>query len=93
MLLPVSKYLYLAYLTVPVTNTMLSPGPSMKAQAVPAAPEDVHSEGMDSDHFSSNSSFLANEKLMSVDSFNSDITGMTLFPLQIYNPALYHMPV
>lgn len=31
----------------------------------------------DSDRFSgSNASFLANEKLMSVDSMNSDITGM-----------------
>uniref|UniRef100_A0A7N8XJ61 Centrosomal protein 192 n=1 Tax=Mastacembelus armatus TaxID=205130 RepID=A0A7N8XJ61_9TELE len=35
----------------------------------------VQSEEMDSDHFSgSNSSFLANEQLMSVDSINSDIT-------------------
>ncbi|XP_072317794.1 centrosomal protein of 192 kDa isoform X2 [Eucyclogobius newberryi] len=33
------------------------------------------SEGADSDHFSgSNSSFLANEKLMSMDSMNSDLT-------------------
>ncbi|XP_033836327.1 centrosomal protein of 192 kDa [Periophthalmus magnuspinnatus] len=33
------------------------------------------SEGVESDHFSgSNSSFLANEKLMSVDSMNSDLT-------------------
>ncbi|XP_071324472.1 centrosomal protein of 192 kDa isoform X3 [Trachinotus anak] len=50
---------------------------SMQAQGLPApAREDsVQSEGMDSDHFSgSNSSFLANEKLMSVDSMNSDIT-------------------
>lgn len=37
----------------------------------------MHSDGIDSDHFSgSNSSFLANEKLMSVDSMNSDITGI-----------------
>ncbi|XP_030015158.1 centrosomal protein of 192 kDa isoform X1 [Sphaeramia orbicularis] len=37
--------------------------------------ENMQSEGVDSDHFSgSNSSFLANEKLMSVDSMNSDIT-------------------
>lgn len=36
----------------------------------------MRSEGLDSDHYSgSNSSFLANEKLMSVDSMNSDITG------------------
>ncbi|XP_056236839.1 centrosomal protein of 192 kDa isoform X1 [Seriola aureovittata] len=50
---------------------------SIQAQALPAtAGEDgVQSEGMDSDHFSgSNSSFLVNEKLMSVDSMNSDIT-------------------
>nr|XP_020462386.1 LOW QUALITY PROTEIN: centrosomal protein of 192 kDa [Monopterus albus] len=50
---------------------------SIQAQALPAMAEDdnVQSEEMDSDHFSgSNSSFLANEKLMSVDSINSDIT-------------------
>lgn len=49
-------------------------------QSLPATAEkdNVQSEGMDSDHFSgSNSSFLANEHLMSVDSINSDITGMT----------------
>lgn len=35
-------------------------------------------EDVDSDHFSdSNSSFLANEKLMSVDSMSSDLTGKT----------------
>ncbi|XP_070768017.1 centrosomal protein of 192 kDa [Enoplosus armatus] len=48
-----------------------------KAQPLPATSEEdnVQSEGVDSDHFSgSNSSFLANEKLMSVDSMNSDIT-------------------
>ncbi|KAG7223524.1 hypothetical protein INR49_015464 [Caranx melampygus] len=48
-----------------------------KVQALPgtAGEDSVQSEGMDSDHFSgSNSSFLANEKLMSVDSMNSDIT-------------------
>ncbi|XP_035802018.2 centrosomal protein of 192 kDa isoform X3 [Amphiprion ocellaris] len=47
------------------------------SQVLPAPVEDNHvqSDGMDSDHFSgSNSSFLANEKLMSVDSMNSDIT-------------------
>ncbi|XP_018521245.1 centrosomal protein of 192 kDa isoform X1 [Lates calcarifer] len=50
---------------------------SLQAQALPATVGEynVQSEGMDSDHFSgSNSSFLANEKLMSVDSMNSDIT-------------------
>ncbi|KAF3840397.1 hypothetical protein F7725_019114 [Dissostichus mawsoni] len=48
-----------------------------KAQPLPAtADEDnVQREGVDSDHFSgSNSSFLANEKFMSVDSISSDIT-------------------
>ncbi|XP_037639447.1 centrosomal protein of 192 kDa isoform X1 [Sebastes umbrosus] len=48
-----------------------------KAQPFAATTEadNVQSEGVDSDHFSgSNSSFLANEKLMSVDSMNSDIT-------------------
>ncbi|XP_059195410.1 centrosomal protein of 192 kDa [Centropristis striata] len=52
--------------------------PDAKGQPLPVTAEeddDVQSEGMDSDHFSgSNSSFLANEKLMSVDSINSDIT-------------------
>ncbi|XP_042345281.1 centrosomal protein of 192 kDa [Plectropomus leopardus] len=48
-----------------------------KVQPLPVTAEEdsVQSEGVDSDHFSgSNSSFLANEKLMSVDSMNSDIT-------------------
>ncbi|KAF7654653.1 hypothetical protein LDENG_00066660 [Lucifuga dentata] len=48
-----------------------------KSQAFPATAEEdnLQSEGVDSDHFSgSNSSFLANEKLMSVDSMNSDLT-------------------
>ncbi|XP_032374126.1 centrosomal protein of 192 kDa isoform X3 [Etheostoma spectabile] len=51
-------------------------GTDAQAQPLPATAEDsVQSEGMDSDHFSgSNSSFLANEKLMSVDSMNSDST-------------------
>lgn len=45
----------------------------------------MQSEGVDSDHFSgSNSSFLANEKLMSVDSMNSDITGMTNFHVPFF---------
>ncbi|XP_040900614.1 centrosomal protein of 192 kDa isoform X2 [Toxotes jaculatrix] len=50
---------------------------SIQALALPAScgEDNMQSEGMDSDHFSgSNSSFLANEKLMSVDSMNSDIT-------------------
>ncbi|XP_041648930.1 centrosomal protein of 192 kDa isoform X2 [Cheilinus undulatus] len=48
-----------------------------KPQPFPTTAEEdnTHSEVVDSDHFSgSNSSFLANEKLMSVDSINSDIT-------------------
>lgn len=37
--------------------------------------DNVQTDGVDSDHFSgSNSSFLANERLMSVDSINSDLT-------------------
>lgn len=54
------------------------PGQFIQVQPLPATAEEdsVQSEGVDSDHFSgSNSSFLANEKLMSVDSMNSDITG------------------
>lgn len=54
--------------------------PSTQVQVLPgtAGEDGVQSEGVDSDHFSgSNSSFLANEKLMSVDSMNSDITGTT----------------
>ncbi|KAL3981235.1 OTU domain-containing protein 7 [Sarotherodon galilaeus] len=50
---------------------------SIQVQALPATVEDNQalSEGVSSDHFSdSNSSFLANEKLMSVDSMNSDLT-------------------
>lgn len=49
---------------------------SIEHQVLPATAEE-HSEGVDSDHFSgSTSSFLANEKLLSVDSINSDITGI-----------------
>ncbi|XP_030605186.1 centrosomal protein of 192 kDa [Archocentrus centrarchus] len=50
---------------------------SIQVQTLPATVEDNHvqSEGVGSDHFSdSNSSFLANEKLMSVDSMSSDLT-------------------
>ncbi|XP_070822984.1 centrosomal protein of 192 kDa [Chaetodon trifascialis] len=50
---------------------------SIQVQSLPATAEEdsVQSVGVDSDQFSdSNSSFLANEKLMSVDSMNSDIT-------------------
>lgn len=40
---------------------------------------------MDSDRFSgSNASFLANEKLMSVDSMNSDITGMKCIETNLF---------
>lgn len=51
---------------------------SIQVQALPSRVENnqVLREGVGSDHFSdSNSSFLANEKLMSVDSMNSDLTG------------------
>ncbi|KAM9724115.1 centrosomal protein of 192 kDa isoform 2-T4 [Menidia menidia] len=46
-------------------------------KTLPVTAEDDHelSEGVDSDHFNgSNSSFLANEKLMSVESMDSDVT-------------------
>jgi len=61
------------------------------AQALPTAAEEDHelSEGVD--HFSgSNSSFLANEKLMSVDSMNSDITGMSIcyFSVSEFYPCI-----
>lgn len=49
---------------------------SMQAQALLADEDAIQSDGVDSDRFSgSNSSFLANEKLVSVDSMNSDVTG------------------
>ncbi|XP_056900183.1 centrosomal protein of 192 kDa isoform X2 [Takifugu flavidus] len=48
---------------------------STQAQALLAEEDPIHSDEVDSDRFSgSNSSFLANEKLMSMDSMNSDIT-------------------
>lgn len=49
----------------------------VKLDSLPTRVEEdnVRSEGVDSDHFSgSNLSFLANEKLMSIDSINSDLT-------------------
>ncbi|KAL6108707.1 cep192 [Pungitius sinensis] len=51
-------------------------GPFTLAQPLPATAEEDHvqSDGEDSDRFSTNSSFLVNEKLMSMDSMNSDIT-------------------
>ncbi|XP_029360132.1 centrosomal protein of 192 kDa isoform X2 [Echeneis naucrates] len=65
-------------LTLPQLGHKYSTDPkSTQAQALSTAAGryGVHSEGMDRDHFSgSYSSFLANEKLMSVDSMNSDIT-------------------
>ncbi|XP_076016807.1 centrosomal protein of 192 kDa isoform X2 [Genypterus blacodes] len=46
-----------------------------KVSATTAEEDNLPSEDVNSDHFSgSNSSFLANEKLMSVDSMNSDFT-------------------
>ncbi|XP_053287860.1 centrosomal protein of 192 kDa isoform X1 [Pleuronectes platessa] len=54
--------------------------PEAKASSAIVGKDNVQSEGVDSDHFSgSNSSFLANERLMSVDSMNSDITDDTDF--------------
>ncbi|XP_077951721.1 centrosomal protein of 192 kDa isoform X3 [Gasterosteus aculeatus] len=57
-------------------NPFPFPGPFAKAQPLPATAEEdrVQSDGEDSDRFSTNSSFLVNEKLMSMDSMNSDIT-------------------
>ncbi|KAM8869260.1 centrosomal protein of 192 kDa isoform 2-T6 [Spinachia spinachia] len=57
-------------------NPFAFPGPFTLAQHLPATAEEdyVHSDGEDSDPFSTNSSFLVNEKLMSVESMNSDIT-------------------
>lgn len=53
----------------------------MQARALPADEDGIQSDGVDSDRYSSsNSSFLANEKLMSVDSMNSDVTGTFLHP-------------
>ncbi|XP_067365426.1 centrosomal protein of 192 kDa isoform X1 [Channa argus] len=60
-----------------LTFATFGPKDNTNAKTFPAtaAEDNVQSEGMDSDHFSgSNSSFLANEHLMSVDSINSDIT-------------------
>ncbi|XP_078789454.1 centrosomal protein of 192 kDa isoform X4 [Oryzias latipes] len=48
--------------------------PSFGGPAATMAVDPVQSEGVDSDCFSSNSSFLANEKLMSVDSLSSNET-------------------
>ncbi|KAK6291173.1 hypothetical protein J4Q44_G00384280 [Coregonus suidteri] len=62
-----------------LTFTHLGNGDVMdlKVQSLRGSVEDqsLASEGADSDHFSGSvSSFLANEKLMSVDSINSDVT-------------------
>ncbi|KAM9798612.1 centrosomal protein of 192 kDa [Neosynchiropus ocellatus] len=47
----------------------------MRSTPSPENNEDVRSDGANSDQFTgSNSSFLANEKLMTVDSINSDVT-------------------
>lgn len=55
---------------------------STQAQALLAEEDAVQSDEVDSDRFSgSNSSFLANEKLVSLDSMNSDITGILFPPL------------
>lgn len=58
-----------------------------QVQMLPMTAEEgsAHSDGMDSDRFSgSNASFLANEKLMSVDSMNSDITGMICIETNLF---------
>lgn len=66
-------------------NPFPFPGPFAKAQPLPATAEEdrVQSDGEDSDRFSTNSSFLVNEKLMSMDSMNSDITGLSVLDLKI----------
>lgn len=62
-----------------IYSNQLSPNkPQAPVLQSKAEEDNLPSEGVDSNHFSgSNSSFLANEKLMSVDSMNSDLTGMT----------------
>lgn len=58
-----------------------------QVQMLPMTAEEgsAHSDGMDSDRFSgSNASFLANEKLMSVDSMNSDISGMKCIETNLF---------
>ena len=50
----------------------------IQVRSLPGTVDDqsLASDGADSDRFSGSvSSFLANEKLMSVDSMNSDVTG------------------
>lgn len=59
------------------THVGLKDATDTKAGPLQTAVEEhnIQSDGVDSDHFSgSNSSFLANEKLMSMDSINSDLT-------------------
>lgn len=61
-----------------------------RAQALLAEEDVVQSDGGDSDRFSgSNSSFLANEKLVSVDSMNSDITGTYIFSSHLFKVFLH----
>lgn len=58
---------------------------SMQAQALLAEEDPIHSDEVDSDRFSgSNSSFLANEKLVSMDSMNSDITGILFVLFRVF---------
>ena len=62
----------------------------MQAKTFPATAEDdsPESEGADSNHLSGSvSSFLANEKLMSFESANSDLTG-TLPPFEGRQPLV-----
>lgn len=58
---------------------------SMQAQALLADEDGIQSDGVDTDRFSgSNSSFLANEKLVSVDGMNSDISGTFFPPFEVF---------
>lgn len=60
----------------------------MQAQALLAEEDPIQSDEVDSDRFSgSNSSFLANEKLMSMESMNSDITGIPFLLFTVFNRA------
>lgn len=73
-----SPFLFANKISVKLLSLHSSVVQSIQVQALPSRVENnqVLREGVGSDHFSdSNSSFLANEKLMSVDSMNSDLTG------------------
>uniref|UniRef100_A0A3B3D6E5 Centrosomal protein 192 n=1 Tax=Oryzias melastigma TaxID=30732 RepID=A0A3B3D6E5_ORYME len=57
-----------------LTMTQFGQRDAAETKAASVVDDPVQSEGVDSDRFSSNSSFLANEKLMSVDSLSSNAT-------------------